>query len=134
MSRDLVISRGRAAAEQGMTDACDIDRLAGTVVDDDTGVVTPTYDAVHSGPCRLKQPASGANSASSATVGEAYVLLQQPELHLPMSAPLLRPGDRITITASRHDPGSVGRVLLVKAVPGHSQATARRYGVTERTS
>jgi hypothetical protein len=79
----------------------------------------------------MKQPNA---SASSSTVGEAAVLLQQPELHLPMSAPLHRPGDEITITASVNDPGSVGRVFTVRAVPAQSQGTARRYGVTERTS
>lgn len=131
MSLDSVLSRGRSAAEARMTDACDIDRLTGTTPDDETGYGTPTYDPIHSGPCRLKQPSA---SAARVEAGEASVLLQQPEVHLPISAPLLRPGDRITVIASATDPAAAGRVFLVRAVPGHSQATARRYGVTERTS
>lgn len=79
----------------------------------------------------MKQPNA---RTSSATAGEAEVLLQQPELHLPMSAAMLRPGDEVTISVSVTDPALVGRVFVVRAVPAHSQATARRYGVTERTS
>lgn len=130
MSRELVTARGRAAAERGLLDTCTIRHRTGTTVDDDTGYTTPTWADLYAGPCRLKQPNA---AASSATVGEAEVLLQRPELHLPMSAPLLQPADEITVTASRLDPGSVGRVLLIRDVPAHSGATARRYGVTERT-
>jgi hypothetical protein len=118
-------------AEQGMTDACTTRRNTGTTYDDATGNTTPTWTAVYSGPCRMRQPRAEANSSQ---VGEAAVLLQQPELHLPMSAALHRPGDEITITASINDPASVGRVFIVRAVPAHSNATARRYGVVERTS
>lgn len=132
MSRESALALGRAAAEVGMTDACTTRRkAAGTTYDDATGNTTPTWTAVYSGPCRMKQPAAQANNSN---VGEAAVLLQQPEVHLPMSAALHRPGDEITITASVNDPASVGRVFLVRAVPAHSAATARRYGVTERTS
>lgn len=123
--------RGRAFAEQGMTDACTSRRQTGTTYDDNTGATTPTWTALYDGPCRMRQPNASANSANA---GEAAVLLQQPEIHLPMGAVLHRPGDEITITGSANDPGSVGRVFIVRAVPAHSSATARRYGVTERTS
>lgn len=114
-----------------MTDACTGRRQTGTTYDDATGNTTPTWTAVYAGPCRMKQPSA---SASGSQVGEAAVLLQQPELHLPMSADLLRPGDEVTITASVNDPESVGRVFIIRAVPAYSSATARRYGVLERTS
>jgi hypothetical protein len=131
MSIEAAIQRGRTAAEARMTDACTSRRQTGTAYDDNTGATTPTWDDLYAGPCRMKEPNA---RAGSSTVGEAEVLLQQPEIHLPMSADLHRPGDRITITASASDPASVGRVFIVRAVPAHSQATARRYGVTERTS
>jgi hypothetical protein len=129
-----VLARGQAAALARMTDACTIRRQTGTTYNDEIGGTTPTWTAVYSGACRVKQPSSGSNSASRTTVGEAEVLLQQPELHLPMSAPLLRPGDEVTITASATDPTLVGRVFRTRAIPAHSQASARRHGVTERTS
>jgi hypothetical protein len=131
MSLESALARGRARTEQLMTDACTTRRRTGVIYDDATGNTTPTWTAVYTGPCRMNQPNA---QASRSTIGEAAVLLQQPELHMPMSAPIHRPGDEITITASVNDPGSVGRVFLVRAVPAHSQATARRYGVTERTS
>lgn len=130
MSRETIVARGRAAAEAGMRDTCTVRRHTGTTVDDETGYTTPTWSDLYAGPCRLKQPNA---AASSATVGEAEVLLQQPELHLPMSAVLLQPADEVTMTGSQFDPVSVGRVLLIRDVPAHSGATARRYGVTERT-
>lgn len=132
MSREIALARGRTAAEAGMTDTCTTRRKSGPpAYDDVTGTTAPTWTAIYDGPCRLKQPRAEANSSQ---VGEAAVLLQQPEVHLPMSAPLHRPGDEVTISASVNDPASIARVFIVRAIPAHSQATARRYGVTERTS
>lgn len=132
MSMDGAIARARARTEaQQFRDTCTSRRQTGTAYDDTTGVTTPTWLALYAGPCRMKQPNA---SASSTTAGEAAVLLQSPEVHLPMSADLLRPGDEITITASLNDPASAGRVFLVREVPAHANATARRYGVIERTS
>jgi hypothetical protein len=133
MSMDSAIARARARTEQvQLRDTCTIRRQgSGVVYDDETGVTTPAWTALYDGPCRMKQPNA---QASSSRVGEATVLLQQPEVHLPMSAPLMRPGDEITITGSANDPASVGRVFIIRDIPAHANATARRYGVTERTS
>lgn len=131
MPRAAVLARARTAAEALMVDACTSRRQTGTTYDDSTGNTTPAWTALYAGPCRMRQPNS---SASRVNAGEADVLLQTPELHLPMTAALHRPGDEITISASVSDPASVGRVFIVRDVPAHSQATARRYGVTERTS
>lgn len=131
MSLTGALTRGRAAAETRMTDACTARRGSGTVYDDTTGTTTPTWTDLYAGACRLKQPSA---QAGAATVGEAQVLLQQPELHLPVSAAMLRPGDEVTITGSATDPALPGRVFHIRAVPADSQVTARRYGVTERLS
>ena len=131
MSRESAIARGRAAAEAGMTDTCTTRRQTGTAYDDTTGATTPAWTDLYAGPCRMRQPNA---SASRTSAGEADVLLQTPQVHLPMDAVLLKPGDQITLTASATDPASVGRLFIVRAVPAHSQASARRYEVTERTS
>jgi hypothetical protein len=132
MSLDGAIARARTRTEAAQfRDTCAVRRQTGTAYDDTTGTTTPTWLALYDGPCRMKQPSA---SAGAATAGEADVLLQHPEVHLPMSADLLKPGDEITITSSANDPASVGRIFTVRAVPAHANATARRYGVTERTS
>lgn len=130
MPADSFLVRARARTEQRMTDTCTVRRETGTAYDDDTGITTPTIVTIYDGPCRLKKPSP---AASSATVGAAPVLLVQPELHLPMAAALLRPQDEVTLTASVSDPASAGRKFRVRAVPAHTQATARRYEVVERT-
>jgi hypothetical protein len=130
MSRDSVLARGRAAAEAGFSDACTSRRKdpTGTTYDDATGNTTPAWTAIYSGPCKLKELKVIARPGNA---GESAVLLAHPEVHLPVSAPLHHVGDEITLTASRNDPLSVGRVFIVRVVQG---ATARRYLVTERTS
>jgi hypothetical protein len=135
MSRASLIVHSRARTEYvQFTDACTARRGGEPTYDDSTGATTPGWTALYAGPCRMSQPSSGSSSASRTTVGEAEVLLQSPEIHLPMAADLLQPGDEITITASATDPKSVGRIFRVRAVPAHANATARRYGVVERTS
>lgn len=131
MSADTALARGRSAAESRMTDTCTTRRQTGTTYDDTTGTTVPTWTDGYAGACRVRQPAT---SGSRATVGEADVILQRPEIHLPMTAALLAPGDEITLTGSVSDPLSVGRTFRVHAVPAHSQATARRYEVVERLS
>lgn len=131
MSLQSLVTRGRIKAESIMLDACTVRRQTGTAYDDATGATTPTWTALYSGPCRMRQPNA---SASRTAAGEADVLLQALQLHLPMDAALLVPGDEVTVTASTNDPASIGRVFRIRAVPAHSHATARRYEVTERTA
>ena len=124
----MSLETARARTETRMVDACTTRRQTGTTYDDTTGHTVPTWTACYAGPCRLKETSA---TARSSEVGEAAVLLVQPQIHLPMSAPLLQPGDEITLTACPDDPLSVGRVFIVKSKEG---ATARRYTVIERTS
>jgi hypothetical protein len=128
MSLTVALTRGRAAAEALMVDTCTVRRGGTPTYDDTTGGTTPAWTPVYSGSCRLDDASA---PASASTVGEAAVLLAQPEIHLPISAVLLLPGDEITITACPNDPVSVGRVFRVKSKQGQ---TARRYQVIERTS
>lgn len=114
-----------------MVDACSIRRRTGESTDDD-GNVVPTYgEPLYSGKCRIQQPNA---QAAQADVGEDYLLLLRIEVQLPMSVTGLEVGDEITVTASRHDPDLPGRVFVVRDLAHKSHATARRVGVTERTS
>ncbi|WP_328339537.1 DUF6093 family protein [Micromonospora sp. NBC_00421] len=127
MGREAVLARGRAAAERGMRDTCQIRR---EVTDPDSGAVVSTWSDVYTGRCRVQQRTPDGQPLDS---GQDYVLLQRLEVQLPMSVVGLRVGDEITITASV-DPDLVGRVIVVQDLPHKTDATARRVGVTDRTS
>lgn len=130
MSRDSVLARGRTAAEAGMVDTCTIARVTETT-DEDTGEVTPTTSPLYTGACRVQQRTV---TATPADAGEAHALMLALEVQLPMSVTGLRTEDRITITASAHDPDLVDRVFLIRSLAHKTHATARRVQVVERTS
>lgn len=116
-----------------MRDSCVIRRITSTSGDDFSGVSTPTYlnPDPYSGKCRVQQRTV---TDTRYDVGEDSVQLQSMELHLPMSATGLQVNDQVTITSSAQDPDLVGRVFLVRDLFHKTDATARRVGVTERTS
>lgn len=124
------LTRGRAAAEAIMVDACIITRVTGESTNEDTGVVTPTTAEVYDGKCRVQQSQLGADS-TPADPGEAYVRLVAFELQLPMSVTGLRVGDVATITASALDPDLVGRAFNILGLAHKTHATARRLQVQE---
>lgn len=131
MSRESVLARGRAAAELGFVDTCTIRRRTGTTVDDNTGVESATYEDLYAGMCRVQQRAAQSQEQSP---GEDYQLLLRVEVQLPISVEGLRVGDEITVTAAAHDGDLVGAVFLIRDLFAKTHPTARRVGVTRRTS
>lgn len=130
MSAASVLARGRAAAEALMVDTCLIQEVTGETTGTG-GVVTPTYATVYSGACRIQQPDAQARQEDA---GQAYLLMSRRQLQLPMSVTGVRADQRVTITASAHDPDLVGRVFVVRDEFAKSHATARRVGIEEATS
>ncbi len=130
MSRATALARARTAAALGMTDTCTIRRRTAEAVDDNSGVVTPTWAEVYAGQCRVQQRNP---VAQQQTPGPDFQLLVQLELQLPVTVTGVLVGDEVTITAST-DPELVGTVLIVRDLAAKSQASARRLGVTRRTS
>lgn len=130
MSRATALARARTAAALGMTDTCTIRRRTGEAVDDNSGVVTPTWAEVYAGQCRVQQRNP---IAQQQTPGPDFQLLVQLELQLPVTVTGVLVGDEVTVTAST-DPELVGTVLIVRDLGVKSQASARRLGVTRRTS
>ena len=130
MSRAIALARARTAAALGMTDTCTIRRRTGEAVDDNSGVVTPTWAEVYAGQCRVQQRNP---IAQQQTPGPDFQLLVQLELQLPVTVTGVLVGDEVTVTAST-DPELVGTVLIVRDLGVKSQASARRLGVTRRTS
>lgn len=132
MSRASALARGRTAAELGMIDACTIRRVPSEATDDFSGVITPTYSTIYTGKCRVQQQAAIARPHE---VGEDHVLIVRFDLQLPVvGTEGLQVRDEVTITTSAHDADLVGRVFLVLELAHKSEATARRIGMTERTS
>lgn len=115
-----------------MTDACTVRRQTGESTDSG-GVITPTMTDVYAGKCRMQlRTATGAGRGQD--LGEAYVIVANLELQIPVAAPALLEGDQVTITAAVSDPQLVGKVYTVRDVVAKSELTARRATVLEVTS
>ncbi|MEU4570835.1 DUF6093 family protein [Micromonospora sp. NPDC023956] len=131
MDAAAVLARGRAMAETLMVDECVIRRRTGETNDDESGVVTPDYEQVYGGKCRIQQPTATAQEQES---GQAALLLVRFELQVPMSVVGVAADDEVQVTASVHDPDLVGRRFVVRGLAHKTHATARRMQVEERTS
>lgn len=132
MSRASVLAAGRRAAEAGMVDACVIRRITSTVTDPDTAQVTPEYEQLYTGRCRVQVVAQMA--ATGRAVGDQDIAQLWATVQLPVAGTEgLRERDQVLITASAHDSDLVGRVLTIHETHHKTEATARRVGVRERT-
>lgn len=129
MSIASALAQGRQTAEKLMVDACVIRRRTGETTGPG-GVVTATYSTLYTGKCRVQQPNAQAQQQDA---GEAYLLMVRLEVQLPMSVTGLQAEDQVTVTDSV-DPDLPGRVFVIRDLAHKTHATARRVGVTERTS
>lgn len=131
MSRETVLARAHAAAALGMVDTCLIQRVNSTIVDSETGKVTPVYATVYTGQCKVQQRA--VRGGAPVVVGEASIFDSQLELHLPVNVTTVQPDDVVTITASI-DPDLVGRTFHLRGPAHKTYLTARRMHMVEVTS
>ena len=131
MSRASVLARGRAAAEAGMVDSCTITREYAGAVDENTGRIAVTAQAIYSGACRVQNQRTQSRAEDA---GEDYKLLLPLEVQLPTSVTGVLVGDLVTITAAVNDADLVDRVLRVRDLAHKSEATARRLRCEEVTS
>ncbi len=130
MSAASVLARGRTAAAALMVDACTIQHVTGSSTNTTTGVVTPTYATIYTGPCKVQ----GGQADSGQEVGDAHLAVLSLTVHVPISVVGVVEADVVTITASVNDPELVGRVFRVLGPVHKSYATARRLPVLEVTS
>lgn len=130
MSRSVVLARGRAAAEAGMIDTCQISRPGAEVTDPFSGEVTTGTTEIYTGKCRVQQTTAQAQQQDA---GEAFVLLQNVEIQLPVAVTGLEVGDQVVLTISR-DEDLVGRIFRIRDLAYKTDATARRMRVQEITS
>lgn len=114
-----------------MVDACTIRRRNGETTNPNTGEITPTYDLLYQGKCRVQQQAMQAQQQDA---GQAYLLMVRLEVHLPIAVTGLQPDDEVQITTSITDPDLPGRTFYIRDLAHASEKTARRVGTVERTS
>lgn len=133
MSVERALAAGRRAAERLMVDTCTIRRRTGEATDPVSGEMTPTYDPVYSGKCRVQQ-STGTAQAQAQEAGEANVLLTRFEVQVPMSVTGIQADDEVLVTASVHDPDLPGREFLVRGLAHKTHAVMRRIQCEERTS
>lgn len=136
MSATTALQRGRIKAASLMLDTVTVTRLVpdptGASTDGETGVVTPSYTTVYTGPCKVQETQS--EVARPEEVGQAERFVGRLELHLPVTVVGVASDDIATITATVLDPDLVGRVFHVRELAHKTFATARRYGIVEVTS
>ena len=108
MSAASVLARGRVKAAALFCDTVTIEHPTGLSTDPTTGVVTPTYSGVYTGPGKVQ----GATSPSGQDVAEAHLAVLSPLVHVPITVTGVVEGDVVTVTAAAYDPQLVGRVFL----------------------
>lgn len=120
-----VLGMGRRMAVSRMTDTCKITRVGAKTLNEGTGTYAPSVVTVFTGVCRVK---SG-SGVSQVDAGSGLVVVSQVELHLPVTAAGVLPGDMVEVTGSVTRSEQVGRVFRVVAAFDGSQTTALRYRV-----
>ena len=119
------LNMGRRMAVSRMTDTCAVTRVGAKTLNEATGTYSSSVVTVFTGACRIK---SG-SGVSQADAGSELVVVSQVELHLPVDAVGVLPGDVVEITGSSTRVDQVGRVFKVVAAFDGSQTTALRYRV-----
>jgi len=115
-----------------MTDTCTVKRETGTSTNTTTGVITPTYAQIYSGPCRLQDARATARPEDA---GEARRLMVHRELQLPVTTSTgILADDIVTIVTCINDPDMVGKIFRIREEAGKSEASSRRLGIEGMTS
>ena len=131
MSVQILVAAGRARAESIMLDACTITRETTAYTDPQTGQQSKNTTTIYTGRCRIQMQVPG--SASPAQPGEAYLLMLQLTVQLPIAVTGVQPGDIVTVTACPMDPELVNRKFRVQGLGHASHKTSRRLSVQEVT-
>lgn len=122
-----VLGLGRTMAESRMSDRCKVSRFEkSSVLDEDTGTYPVIEVISYTGPCRIKHPTTPGKDVDA---GSQLVVVSQTEVHLPLSAVGVLPGDDVLITSSPSRPDQVGRKFTIDAPFDGSQTTALRFRV-----
>lgn len=128
---ESTVYAGRAAAERLMTDSCTVQRKTGQSMSETTLVVTPTWNTLYTGKCRVKVDNAGDLTVD---VGARAGSVRDYIVSVPVSSTVFEVGDLVTVTASSLDTTQAGLALRIVGVLHGSQITARRFRCQEVTS
>lgn len=128
---DAALPELRAHAESLMVDACRVERRTGRVLDEDSLEYVDAWASVYEGRCRVQ--VAGTQAQQESPAGRAFTVIDA-VVQLPVSSVEFVDDDRVTVTASAHDPALVGVVLSVTSREVKSHATMRRLHVSEVAS
>lgn len=117
-----------------MLDACTIRRRGPVTTDPATGVVTPSWTPVYSGPCKIQDSKGFGAAGTAPQSGEHRFTVQGWQLHLPVAATGPTVGDVVTVTAAAVDPALVGRTYHLGNVFAKTYPTAGRFQLEEVVS
>jgi hypothetical protein len=133
-----VIARGQRAAEAQMTDSFTAYAPGTPTVVNGLKVLNPVSQGSTRGRIAATSQQGADTPTRTFTVGDVKRPVLEGGLHIPISAPVPRAGDRgvgweylCTAVGAGTDPSLVGRRYLVVGVPAKSHATARRLDVVE---
>jgi hypothetical protein len=123
----------RAEAEGRMVDACTVYRGPYTpiIFDPDTGSwIEPSATLIYDGRCEVQ--VDGRLVGREIDAGETEITTMRLTVKLPVDTSAdVQIDDQVSVTASAHDPGLVGKLFRVTALHNKTFATARRLQVEE---
>lgn len=120
-----VLGMGRRMAESRMSDMCKVSRFEKVGVPDEESGTYPVIEIIsYVGPCRVKHPST---SGKDVDAGSQLLVISQVEVHLPLSAVGVLPGDEVLVTLCPTRPDQVGRKFTIDSAFDGSQTTALRY-------
>lgn len=120
----------RALANSRMRTTCTVDRIRldadgnPMTTTSSTGVVTEVRDDVYVGKCRVHY--TGTPWPNTPDVAGTEITVRPIFVSIPIDAPQLKVGDRITVTADLDTPAIVGNVYRAIEPGNASQETAQR--------
>lgn len=126
VTADWVLERGRAAAEELMSDTIRVERLGGLVTDPETGNVTPGRELVYEGRCKIQ---SSTTMAENPEAGGQVFTVERTKLHFPALTSGLEVGLVGTVLSAPHQPLLVGNEYRLTEPDLKSWQTAQRWSV-----
>lgn len=113
-----------------MIDTCIIDRPGEPVTDPESGAVTPSYELVYEGKCKVQQTLA---QSSSPEAGGAVFTVQGTRLDLPVGVGPVVPGDRVQLSSGALNSALLGNTYRLMEIFEKSWQTAQRVRLEELT-
>lgn len=125
------VVEGRALAESLMTSTITVRYKTGrTAQNESTGAEVPVMAVRFESPAKFQS--TGVLASSRVDAGGRDVVLDQMQIHYPVSMPQVEQDDEITCDSNPSDPRLVGRVFVVGDPMNKTYATATRLNVREK--